>query len=144
MPLNVIYEGVDLGVGLKMDLVVDERVLIEVKSVAELAAVHHKQVIAYLKISGLRLGLLVNFNTDNISGSIKKSERPLARKNSTPNKTPYQRPLRNPRENKLADYAEYADSLFQLLIQPDIHFYQQHSALFAKSAGKNTQPPTVI
>ena len=70
VPLNVIYEGVDLGVGLKMDLVVDERVLIEVKSVAELAAVHHKQVIAYLKISGLRLGLLVNFNTDNISGSI--------------------------------------------------------------------------
>ncbi len=70
VPLNVIYEGVDLGVGLKMDLVVEERVLIEVKSVAELSAVHHKQVIAYLKISGLRLGLLVNFNTDNISGSI--------------------------------------------------------------------------
>ena len=46
VPLNVIYEGVDLGVGLKMDLVVEERVLIEVKSVAELSAVHHKQVIA--------------------------------------------------------------------------------------------------
>lgn len=54
----------------RLDLLVEDRIIIEIKSVEELSKVHHKQVITYLKLSGLRLGILVNFNTDFIKGSI--------------------------------------------------------------------------
>ena len=51
-------------------MLVEDKVVIEIKSVEALLEVHHKQVITYLKLSGLRLGLLVNFNSDDISKSI--------------------------------------------------------------------------
>jgi len=54
----------------RLDLLVENRIIIEIKSVEELHKVHHKQVITYLKLSGLRLGILVNFNTDFIKGNI--------------------------------------------------------------------------
>ncbi|WP_309959078.1 MULTISPECIES: GxxExxY protein [unclassified Arcicella] len=49
---------------------VENKVIIELKSIENLLDVHHKQVITYLKLSGLKLGLLINFNTDDISKSI--------------------------------------------------------------------------
>ncbi|WP_309920699.1 GxxExxY protein [Arcicella sp. BE51] len=51
-------------------MLVENKVIIELKSIENLLDVHHKQVITYLKLSGLKLGLLINFNTDDISKSI--------------------------------------------------------------------------
>lgn len=68
--LPLIYEDVKLSVGYRLDILVENKVIIEIKSVEALAEVHHKQVITYLKLSGKKLGLLVNFNTENISTSI--------------------------------------------------------------------------
>jgi GxxExxY protein len=51
-------------------LLVEDLVIIEIKSVENLAEVHHKQVITYLKLSGKKLGILVNFNCANIESSI--------------------------------------------------------------------------
>lgn len=66
------YEDVKLEVGYRIDLIVENKVIIEIKSVEELSKVHYKQVMTYLKLSGLKLGLLVNFNTNNIDSSIKR------------------------------------------------------------------------
>lgn len=68
--LSVVFEGITLDAGYRIDLLINDLVIIEVKSVETLAPVHHKQVLTYLKLSGLRLGLLVNFNSSNISQSI--------------------------------------------------------------------------
>ena len=68
--LPFIYDGIELGTGYRIDMLIHKKVLIEIKSVEELQAVHHKQVITYLKLSGIRLGILVNFNTDTIGTSI--------------------------------------------------------------------------
>jgi GxxExxY protein len=68
--LPVIYDNVRLDAGFRIDILVEELVIIEIKSVENLAEVHHKQVLTYLKLSGLKLGLLVNFNTPDISKSI--------------------------------------------------------------------------
>ncbi len=64
------YETIHLDIGYRIDLLVDNKVIIEIKSVETLLDVHHKQIITYLKLSGLKLGLLVNFNTDRISHAI--------------------------------------------------------------------------
>ncbi|QDW27027.1 GxxExxY protein [Pedobacter sp. KBS0701] len=68
--LPVVFEGITLDAGYRIDLLINDLVIIEVKSVETLAPVHHKQVLTYLKLSGLRLGLLVNFNSSDISQSI--------------------------------------------------------------------------
>ena len=56
------YEGVELGCGFRADLIVNGLVLIELKSVGALADVFKKQTLTYLRLTGLRLGLLMNFN----------------------------------------------------------------------------------
>ena len=61
-PLPLTYKGVKLDCGYRADLIVDSRVLVEVKSVDELAAIHDAQLISYLKLSELKVGLLINFN----------------------------------------------------------------------------------
>lgn len=68
--LPLIYDGVKMDVGYRIDLLVEDKVIIEIKSVENLAEVHHKQVITYLKLSGKKLGLLVNFNCVKIDESI--------------------------------------------------------------------------
>ncbi len=70
VPIPVHYEDIKLEVGFRMDILVDNKVIIEVKSVENLAEVHHKQVITYLKLSHLKLGILVNFNVENINSGI--------------------------------------------------------------------------
>ena len=70
VPLPVVYDDIRLDGGYRIDILVNDLVIIEIKSVENLAEVHHKQVITYLKLSGLKLGLLVNFNSANISKSI--------------------------------------------------------------------------
>ncbi len=68
--LPVIYEGEKLDIGFRIDIMVNNMVIIEIKSVEQIADIHHKQVLTYLKLSDKKLGILVNFNTDNISNSI--------------------------------------------------------------------------
>jgi len=58
----ILYEGRKLDTGFRIDLIVDERMIVEVKAVNELSSVHKAQILTYLKLSGLRLGLLINFN----------------------------------------------------------------------------------
>ena len=66
----VLYKDQKMDIGFRIDILVNRKVLVELKSVEQLHDVHHKQVITYLKLTGLKLGLLVNFNTNNIAQSI--------------------------------------------------------------------------
>ena len=68
--LPLIYNDIKLDVGYRLDILVEDKVIIEIKSVENLIEVHHKQLITYLKLSGKKLGLLVNFNTNDIEHSI--------------------------------------------------------------------------
>ena len=60
------YKGVNVGDGLRLDLLVDDKLIVELKSVEELKPVHHKQLLTYLKLMDRRLGLLINFNVTDI------------------------------------------------------------------------------
>ena len=70
--LPLVYEEIHLDVGYRIDILVEDKVIIEVKSVEELHEVYYKQLLTYLKLSDLRLGLLVNFTTTDITSSIKR------------------------------------------------------------------------
>lgn len=70
--LPVIYENLKLDAGLRLDVIVQEQVILELKAVETLLPVHHAQVLTYLKLTGLRLGLLVNFNTVLLKDGIKR------------------------------------------------------------------------
>lgn len=70
VPLPLVYDGLKMDVGYRIDLLVEDKVIVEIKSVENLAEVHHKQLITYLKLSGKKLGLLVNFNCTEIDKSI--------------------------------------------------------------------------
>ena len=70
VPIPVVYNGLKLDLGFRADLIVEKKVIIEIKSVENIAEVHHKQVLTYLKLIGIKLGLLVNFNSEDISHSI--------------------------------------------------------------------------
>lgn len=61
MPFH--YKEVKMDVGYRLDIIVENKLIIEVKSVENLAAVHYSQLLTYLKLSNLKLGLLINFNT---------------------------------------------------------------------------------
>ena len=79
VPLPVFYEDNKMELGFRLDNIV----LIEIKSVENLAEVHHKQVLTYLKLSNLKLGILVNFNVDNISKGIFRKVNGLYKINPT-------------------------------------------------------------
>ena len=66
-PLPIVYGTVRLSCAYRMDVVVDNAIVIEVKSVARWERVHEAQIISYLKLSGLHLGLVLNFNVKNLS-----------------------------------------------------------------------------
>jgi len=68
--LPMIYETVRVDIGYRMDLVVESKVVVEVKSVEHFGEVHHKQRLTYLRLSGFKLGILVNFCTEDIASSI--------------------------------------------------------------------------
>lgn len=70
VPVPVFYDGVKLELGFRLDILVEDLVVIEVKSVESLVNVHHKQLLTYLKLYNKKLGILVNFNTDSIANSI--------------------------------------------------------------------------
>ena len=68
--LPVIWKSKTLDLGFRTDLIVDNKVIIEIKSVLEMHPVYKKQLMTYLKLSGLKLGLLVNFNSPLIKTGI--------------------------------------------------------------------------
>ncbi|KIA93888.1 GxxExxY protein [Pedobacter kyungheensis] len=70
VPLPIIFNDIVLDSAYRIDLLINDLVIIELKSVETVTPLHHKQVLTYLKLSGLKLGLLVNFNSSNISQSI--------------------------------------------------------------------------
>ena len=61
VPISITFEGITFDEGFRADLIVENLVLIELKSIERVAPVHKKVVLTYLRLSGLRLGLLVNF-----------------------------------------------------------------------------------
>ena len=63
VPMPFEYKGLKQEIGFRIDVLVNNKVLIEIKSVENLAPVHFAQTLTYLKLSGLKLGFLINFNT---------------------------------------------------------------------------------
>ena len=72
MKLPLIYEEVNLDVGYRIDIMVDEKLILEIKSVESLADIHSAQTLTYLKLSGVRLGLLMNFNVAHLVKGVKR------------------------------------------------------------------------
>jgi len=72
IPMPLIYKEKKLDLGYRIDLLVDDKVIIEVKSVDALNPVHLAQVMTYLKLSGRRIGLLINFNVKFLKEGIRR------------------------------------------------------------------------
>ncbi len=70
--LPVKYKDAQLDLEYRIDILVEDKVIIELKSIETILDVHHKQVLTYLKLTKLKLGLLINFNSEDISKSIYK------------------------------------------------------------------------
>lgn len=70
--LPVVYDGLQLDAGLRLDLVVENRLVVELKAVENLLPIHTAQVLTYLKLSGYRLALLINFNSVLIKRGIRR------------------------------------------------------------------------
>ena len=71
-PLPVSYKRVKLDCGYRMDIVVDNSVILEVKTVERLIAIHDAQLLSYLKLSGMRVGLLMNFHAPTLKSGLKR------------------------------------------------------------------------
>jgi GxxExxY protein len=72
VPLPVIWDNLRLDRGYRIDLLIENKVIIEIKSIENIAPVHYKQLATYVKLSGLKLGLLVNFFENDIKNGIKR------------------------------------------------------------------------
>ncbi|SMO65496.1 GxxExxY protein [Chryseobacterium rhizoplanae] len=70
VPMKIKFRDTIIDSSFVADIIVEDKIIIEVKAVTEIANVHHQQLLTYLKLTGLKLGILVNFNTDYISKSI--------------------------------------------------------------------------
>ena len=71
-PLPLLWDELKMDVGFRADLIVEDKVIIEIKSVEQIAPVHGKQVLTYLKITNCKLGLLINFNETLIKNGISR------------------------------------------------------------------------
>ncbi|MFC5193338.1 GxxExxY protein [Algoriphagus aquatilis] len=72
IPLPVYYKGINLETGYRIDLLVENKVIIEIKSVEKLEGIHTAQLLTYLKLTQLRLGLLINFNSTRLIDGVKR------------------------------------------------------------------------
>jgi GxxExxY protein len=68
--IDVIYDNVKMDLGFRADIIVEEKLIVEIKSVETIARVHPKQLLTYLKLTNIKLGLLVNFNVVLIKNGI--------------------------------------------------------------------------
>ncbi len=71
-PLPIVYKGVKLDCGYRLDLLVQDEVIVEIKSVEKLAPIHKAQLLSYLKLSGCKVGLLINFNVQILKDGIQR------------------------------------------------------------------------
>jgi len=72
VPVPIIYEGIQFEQGYQLDLLVDDKVIVEVKSIEQIAGVHKKQLLTYLRLKDKCLGLLINFNVELIKEGISR------------------------------------------------------------------------
>jgi GxxExxY protein len=72
LPLPVVYDGIQLEVGYRIDLLVEEAVVVELKALSKLLPVHEAQLLSYLKLGGHRIGLLINFHVLHLKDGIKR------------------------------------------------------------------------
>ena len=70
--VDVNYKGMNIANGFRVDLIVDDELIIELKSVEDIRPIHQKQLQTYLKLMDKRIGLLINFNTINLKDGIKR------------------------------------------------------------------------
>ncbi|MDA3928535.1 MAG: GxxExxY protein [Prolixibacteraceae bacterium] len=70
--LPLVYDKIKLDAGYRIDLLVEDNIILELKSVEEIAPIHKAQIMTYLKLSGLKLGLLMNFNVLDMKKGIKR------------------------------------------------------------------------
>ncbi len=71
-PIPVIWKNQQLGLGFRSDLIIENKLVVEIKSIDAIAPVHYKQVLTYLKLTNLKLGLLINFNEELLKTGIKR------------------------------------------------------------------------
>ena len=71
-PLPIMYRGIEVELGYRLDLVVDDVVLVELKAVSKLLPIHDAQLWSYLKLSGMQVGLLINFHVEHLKDGIKR------------------------------------------------------------------------
>ena len=69
-PIPILWKEIQLDIGFRSDLIVENKVIIEIKSVEQISNVHPKQLLTYLKVTKLKLGLLINFNEALIKNGI--------------------------------------------------------------------------
>jgi len=72
VPLPVVYKAIRLDCGYRIDIIVEEKVILELKTVERLIPVHDAQLLTYLKLSGVRIGLLLNFNSPVLKDGIRR------------------------------------------------------------------------
>lgn len=72
VPLPIVYKGANLDCAYRMDVVVEDRVVVEIKSVEKLLPLHEAQLLTYLKLSGKQVGLLFNFNVPALKSGMKR------------------------------------------------------------------------
>jgi len=71
-PLPVLYEGAEISVGYRIDLLLNQKVIVELKAVEKLLPIHTAQLLSYLKLSGCKLGFLINFNVLHLKDGFKR------------------------------------------------------------------------
>ena len=71
-PLPVLYKGIHLDCGYRVDLLIEKQLIIELKAVAELLPVHNAQILTYMKLSNISIGLLINFNEELLKNGINR------------------------------------------------------------------------
>ena len=71
-PIPVFYDGINFDAGFKADIIVNDSLIVELKSVEKVANVHKKQLLTYLRMTGKKLGLLINFGDDLIKDGISR------------------------------------------------------------------------
>ena len=71
-PLPIHYKGAEISVGYRIDLVINQKVIVELKAVERLLPIHTAQLLSYLKLSGCKLGFLINFNVLHLKDGIKR------------------------------------------------------------------------
>jgi GxxExxY protein len=84
MELPLVYKGIKLNCGLRMDLVVEDAIVLELKTVDKLLPIHSAQLLTYLKLSGMKVGLLINFNERMLTSGLKRLVNQFPEPGATP------------------------------------------------------------